>query len=144
MSKEKIQKVIDALNSYRFNFRMDQIFNEDLVKEALSIMQEELDRPELEPYAFCLYEFENGGSDDLLTFDTEGKDAIPLYIEPPALKQWCPIGTAPKDGTEILLFALGDIGVCYWSVEMKGWTWGLGKEFLNPSHWMPLPEPPTK
>lgn len=58
---------------------------------------------------------------------------------------WQPIETAPKDGTEVLLFAGFDMGICFWREDetMTGWTWGLGKRFLNPSHWMPLPPPPV-
>ena len=58
--------------------------------------------------------------------------------------QWVSVESAPKDGQEILLFAMGDIGVCYWRDDtvMQGWTWGLEKPFNNPSHWQPLPEPP--
>jgi hypothetical protein len=60
---------------------------------------------------------------------------------------WQPIETAPKDGVEVLLCAhvSRDIGVCYWRDDdvMTGWTWGLGKSFKYPSHWMPLPTPPT-
>lgn len=61
---------------------------------------------------------------------------------------WLPIDTAPKDGTEILLACtnvLSDIGLCYWRNDhvMVGWTWGLGKAFRNPSHWMPLPKLPN-
>ena len=62
--------------------------------------------------------------------------------------EWQQIETAPKDGTEILLacaLPLVDIGLCYWRNDnvMVGWTWGLGKEFRNPTHWMPLPDPPS-
>ena len=61
--------------------------------------------------------------------------------------EWQPIETAPKDGTEIILGVfkpLKDIGVCYWRDDnvMTGWTWGLGKAFRNPTHWMPLPAAP--
>ena len=62
------------------------------------------------------------------------------------MMEWKPIETAPKDGTEILLCAkvTRDIGLCYWREDhvMTGWTWGLGKSFGGPSHWMPLPAPP--
>lgn len=59
--------------------------------------------------------------------------------------RWVDIETAPKDGSEILLFAMGDIGICYWRDDdiMTGWTWGLEKRFNNPTHWMPRPLPPT-
>jgi hypothetical protein len=63
-----------------------------------------------------------------------------------ALNQWNPIDTAPKNEDEILLVSAdGDIGVCYWRDDniLRGWTWGLGKAFLNPTHWMPLPRNPN-
>jgi len=61
---------------------------------------------------------------------------------------WQPIETAPKDGTEILLYAsawgLSDIGLCYWRDDrvMTGWTWGCEQPFKFPTHWMPIPEAP--
>jgi hypothetical protein len=68
---------------------------------------------------------------------------MPLYASQPA-QEWQPIETAPKDGTEILLFSGWDIGLCYWRNDscFLGWTWGAGNRFNNPSHWMPLPQPP--
>ncbi len=74
------------------------------------------------------------------------------YIEevvPDFYGKWESIATAPKDGDEILLFAKGDIGLCYWREDNfdgrgAGWTWGLEKRFINPSHWMPLPNHPNK
>ena len=60
------------------------------------------------------------------------------------MSDWKSIETAPKDGTEILLYALGDIGLCYWCDDgLLGWTWGLHKKFNNPTHWMELPLPPV-
>lgn len=61
-----------------------------------------------------------------------------------AMTQWQPIQSAPKDGAEILLFSMGDIGVCYFrdDRDFLGWTWGCDKEFRRPSHWMPLPKLP--
>ncbi len=57
--------------------------------------------------------------------------------------EWQPIETAPKDGTEILLTCMiSDMAICYWSETMNDWTWGLGKKFFNPSHWMDLPPKP--
>ena len=66
---------------------------------------------------------------------------------------WQPIETAPRDGTEILLYVgtlCHDYGVAWWNGE---W-WEMGSrecagmkdrfdvEFGAPTHWMPLPEPP--
>jgi len=55
---------------------------------------------------------------------------------------WRPIETAPLDETEIIICSKTDIGICYFSYAMKSWTVGWGKAFLNPTHWMPLPELP--
>jgi hypothetical protein len=93
MNKEKIQKIIEALNSYRFNYRMDQIFNEELVKEALSIMQEEHNKPLPEPDA---YQFQDSDG-KWYWFKNEEHYKNPvkcgrwpiraLYAEPPASVQ---------------------------------------------------------
>lgn len=73
---------------------------------------------------------------------------------------WQPIETAPKDGTNILLYENGIICVCSYvkphllSDDAKYWTPMAGglqlydfngdivEEFESPTHWMPLPEPP--
>jgi hypothetical protein len=68
---------------------------------------------------------------------------------------WRPIETAPKDGSAVLVY-FPDIGVCevlwstqvfedgFWSVSdnkfedrpLRGWS-------TEPTHWMPLPDPPA-
>ena len=58
---------------------------------------------------------------------------------------WRPIETAPRDGTEVLAntSGLGRV-VVYWDDEESQWGTGLG--YLDrgaPTHWMPLPPPPT-
>ena len=59
---------------------------------------------------------------------------------------WQPIETAPKDGTETLLWEKGFevYAVGYfcelaekWVVFGTHWNW-------QPTHWMPLPEPPEE
>lgn len=76
---------------------------------------------------------------------------------------WQPIETAPKDGTEILVSRLYQTGkrkripeICYWhetieedKYDKKYWCVGgdyYGIKWLapNPTHWMPLPEPPKE
>lgn len=61
--------------------------------------------------------------------------------------KWQPISTAPKDGTSILIFeadqgATGTVRVARWRDDTipMGWT---GSE-QEPSHWLPLPQPPSQ
>jgi len=68
--------------------------------------------------------------------------------------EWKPIESAPKDGTTVLVGAYGVLGWRCRSAKMannsyyeKRWYSGqktnhpLGYE---PTHWMPLPNPPTQ
>ena len=71
--------------------------------------------------------------------------------------KWEPIETAPKDGTPILGFDLGmskwprfsGIMVISWDAENNEWCSGKDYDgnsiarFDNPTHWRPLPAPPT-
>lgn len=59
---------------------------------------------------------------------------------------WQPISTAPKDGTEVLLFGPKYDGGTYQDVcgfYHRRWPVVWMEGFGEPSHWMPLPEPPT-
>jgi disulfide bond formation protein DsbB len=59
---------------------------------------------------------------------------------------WQPIETAPRDGTRILLFIPGFIGDKIWTgLWANAWFTSIGKcdPDEQPSHWMPLPEPPS-
>jgi hypothetical protein len=70
--------------------------------------------------------------------------------------QWQPIGTAPKDGSMLFLWSMGIhqgswcIDEGYSGDEEPSWfdnsrdsfTTGYSASPLNPTHWMPLPEPP--
>lgn len=79
------------------------------------------------------------------------------------MAEWRPIESAPKDGTEVLLFIPGrraELGWWYESQEYaygklkrktEKWMWGSGMQGIlsmtgdappEPTHWMPLPEPP--
>jgi hypothetical protein len=72
--------------------------------------------------------------------------------------EWQPIETAPKDGTRLLLWdslaknhAFGsyspteddpfEAGPYEWCAENYGYDGSEGK--IIPSHWMPLPTPPS-
>lgn len=64
------------------------------------------------------------------------------------MTNWQPIETAPKDGTEILIWEGGKDGN---GVEASFWcdTWGWvdtveGYLQYKPTHWMPLPGGPDE
>lgn len=61
---------------------------------------------------------------------------------------WQPIETAPKDGQVILICAGNAVASVYWDDEF---TWVSTEDNLmahivhdDPTHWMPLPEPPPQ
>ena len=64
------------------------------------------------------------------------------------MDNWQPIKTAPKDGTEVLLSSSDGILVAFWSEVGGYWATprrkGEAEWVPAPSHWMSLPEPPTK
>lgn len=53
--------------------------------------------------------------------------------------EWQPIATAPKDGRDVLVFDDGAITIASWFMDL--W-WDHGEMVPEPTHWMPLPEPP--
>lgn len=67
------------------------------------------------------------------------------------MDKWQPIETAPKDGTEILGWVYGERwAVCKYHknsmFKVEGFAtygWDDGYEWADPTHWMPLPDPPT-
>lgn len=67
----------------------------------------------------------------------------------PAPEGWRPIDTAPKDGTRILLgcFSAPKHRKMEGTVAVAGWSeagWGpFNPLWWPPTHWMPLPTPPT-
>ena len=62
--------------------------------------------------------------------------------------RWQPIETAPKDGTEVLMFCAPDEMVTalwsysHWSLVQCGSYADDSYLFSDPTHWMPLPAPP--
>jgi hypothetical protein len=61
--------------------------------------------------------------------------------------EWQPIGTAPKDGTVVMLVNDNDIFLgSYDDGYIEGYEWRIhidGCHAGQPTHWMPLPEPPS-
>jgi hypothetical protein len=60
---------------------------------------------------------------------------------------WQPIETAPKDRRIIVFRPHGTdyipkVGEDYWSVEL-GNCWAHSNSSVQPTHWMPLPDPPA-
>lgn len=58
---------------------------------------------------------------------------------------WLPIESAPRDGTPVLVFqdcnGEPEYSVGYFNDYHQKWT--DGEYTLDPTHWMPLPPPPT-
>ena len=69
--------------------------------------------------------------------------------------EWQPIETAPKDGRDVWLFTKDDYPAqfvgSFVDDPLAGGYWRHAEELVanvlgeaNPTHWMPLPPPPTK
>lgn len=61
------------------------------------------------------------------------------------MTKWHPIETAPKDGRDVLLFTpspFNGITIGSWGKWIGGWGDQDGDMYPDPTHWMPLPEPP--
>ena len=60
-------------------------------------------------------------------------------------RDWQPIDTAPKDGTEVLLLVPrrpGRTQVCQGSNITGNQWWSSWVGVVRPTHWMPLPDAP--
>jgi hypothetical protein len=64
------------------------------------------------------------------------------------MTDWQAIDTAPKDGTIVLAYNARGIMTAYWGrsnpLNRAAWLGGhCGIDHIDqPTHWMPLPEPP--
>jgi hypothetical protein len=69
----------------------------------------------------------------------------------PAFRGWQPIETAPRDHTSILIWDGKKMATAFWSQWTHAGYWvadgAVGpeceNEFDDPTHWQPLPEPPS-
>lgn len=64
------------------------------------------------------------------------------------MQEWQPIETAPRNGTEILVMLENkDMHIVYGHRYDFGnkfeWAQFDGPNNYNPTHWMPLPKPPS-
>ena len=63
------------------------------------------------------------------------------------MTEWQPIETAPKDGHRLLMAGnnrgVAWVTIAHWA-PYAGCVWNADemKALQNPTHWMPLPEPP--
>ena len=63
------------------------------------------------------------------------------------MTEWQPIETAPKDGTRVLAWEYPYYTVVFWDDDEEEpytpcWKISYGGDIMDPTHWMPLPEPP--
>lgn len=100
-------------------------------------------------HTIFMTEQESGNYPTLFTLNA----AIDAYLA--KLSAWRPIETAPKDGTFTLAYIRGVMNVRTHSVQIINWSgWGGGVWAPHsghsggisgePTHWQPLPSPPTE
>lgn len=78
------------------------------------------------------------------------QDAVEKWNDVSSVSVWRPIDTAPKDGTKILANTYKGAAVILWDSEEACWCFVSQAipcyAFLKstaPTHWMPLPSPPS-
>jgi hypothetical protein len=64
------------------------------------------------------------------------------------MKMWLPIETAPKDETDIIVAEGGLVSVAFFDTDEGKWLDSMNHDGYEharrrPTHWMPLPDPPT-
>lgn len=69
------------------------------------------------------------------------REAGVAYLRP-TLGQWLPIGTAPEDDKDVLVFCNGNVLIGSFAAGMW-WIEQASYEKRDPTHWMPLPKPPA-
>lgn len=56
--------------------------------------------------------------------------------------KWQTIETAPKDGTNVLVWDHNESFIAWWDKRERTWWRRDAIIHLYPTHWMPLPNPP--
>jgi hypothetical protein len=79
-----------------------------------------------------------------VTLNLSAGHRVRVRQQPP---EWQPIETAPKDGTDVLVWwpdwMAQPIRVANFEVRHRCWVTGSGSSAQPPTHWMPLPQPPS-
>lgn len=57
---------------------------------------------------------------------------------------WQRIETAPKDGVDILICSCEGVQIAWWCENYSEFLDGHEIAWAEPTHWMPLPEPPAQ
>lgn len=62
---------------------------------------------------------------------------------------WKTIDSAPKDGTNILVYTYEIITCAFWCSDYKSWRLSIAGSYaeeddVDPTHWIPLPKPPEE
>ncbi len=77
-----------------------------------------------------------------------GADATAVDAACPSVPAWLPIESAPKDRTILLWiprrFPSVVVGSQWSDDDGLSWGWWAGPSLVQPTHWMPLPQPPTE
>ena len=62
------------------------------------------------------------------------------------MSEWQPIETAPRDGSDVLIWCdTGKICIAHFDYATFAWWSDLStRECPDPTHWMPLPAPPAE
>lgn len=112
-----------------------------------------------EDYQALLAAYEANKYIDVLATVSTGKSLLAGVFSQFANSGWQPIETAPKDGTKVLVYdesyglpQKAWFGKDHFKEEYEGWLFGDGDDYscglyftpIEPTHWMPLPKPPTK
>lgn len=80
------------------------------------------------------------------TFNSEALKIIASQVaELEQAGEWRDISTAPKDGTDVLIFQAGYEGVYLcWYDDSDGVWFDERDNSYAPTHWLPLPSPPKE
>lgn len=123
----------------------DQILDElQQLRNTVALLRS---KPEVEALAKGLQDFAYGRVKSLTEIDAiERAERAEAALQSRASHDWQPIETAPKDGSVILLCKDGSY------IQSGSWNrggafhmphWSTQANLFDPTHWMPLPSPPS-